>query len=71
MKRNPCKECPHFSNTKYSTRFKMYIKKMSNFGKIEDNHHACHMITNDIWGYKTDINSSNVCVGSCKSSIND
>lgn len=25
--------------------------------------HACHMITSDIWGYKSEINKNNLCVG--------
>ena len=33
-------------------------------GKIKNKEHACHMITSDTWGYKEDITSKNVCIGS-------
>jgi hypothetical protein len=35
---------------------------MESIGKIEN--HSCHMINKDVWGYNTDINDKNVCVGS-------
>jgi hypothetical protein len=35
---------------------------MESIGKIEN--HSCHMISKDVWGYNTDINEKNVCVGS-------
>ena len=31
-------------------------------GKVEN--HSCHMINKDVWGYKTEIDSRNVCIGS-------
>jgi hypothetical protein len=35
---------------------------MQSIGKIEN--HSCHMINKDVWGYKTNINEKNVCIGS-------
>ena len=38
---------------------------MESIGQI-NGEHACHMITQDTWGYNTEINDKNVCVGSIK-----
>jgi hypothetical protein len=35
---------------------------MRSLRKIET--HKCHMISNDIWGYKSEIDQKNVCIGS-------
>jgi hypothetical protein len=39
---------------------------MNSLGKIQNNNHACHMITSDVWGFKSEINQKNVCIGACK-----
>lgn len=65
-KRKQCKECPWKNKDKHSLNFRGYVEKMNSIGKIENNKHACHMITNDVWGLKSEINQNNVCVGSCK-----
>lgn len=48
--RKPCKECPWENKHKFSEDWKRYAKIMTNAGKIDDNVHACHMITSDSWG---------------------
>jgi hypothetical protein len=37
---------------------------MSEIKTIKKTEHACHMITSDVWGMKTIIDESNVCIGS-------
>lgn len=64
--RKPCKECPWENKHKFSEDWKRYAKIMTNAGKIDDNVHACHMITSDSWGFNEPITYKNVCVGSCK-----
>jgi hypothetical protein len=60
--RQPCKECPWRNKNQHSLKFRNYVEKMKSIGKITN--HKCHMISNDVWGYKSDINNSNKCVGS-------
>lgn len=59
--RKPCKECPFKNDNRYSLKFRNYVDKMTKIKKIKYN--ACHMITSDIWGYQSEINESNVCMG--------
>jgi hypothetical protein len=35
---------------------------MKSIGKVEN--HKCHMISNDVWGYESDVNKKNICIGS-------
>lgn len=60
--RKPCKECPWVNTNQHSVNFRKYAKKMQNIGKVEN--HKCHMISSDVWGYKSDVNLENVCIGS-------
>jgi len=60
--RNSCKECPWKNDNQHSLKFQTYVEKMRKLGKIEN--HSCHMINKDVWGYKTNIDEKNVCVGS-------
>lgn len=60
--RKPCKECPWKNDNQHSLKFRTYAEKMREFGKIEN--HKCHMISSDVWGYDSDINNNNVCIGS-------
>lgn len=60
--RKPCKSCPWTNNNGHSLKFRTYVDKMREIGKTEN--HKCHMISNDVWGYKSDITDKNVCVGS-------
>lgn len=60
--RKPCRECPFINNNPFSLKFRGYVDKMRKLDKVEDN--ACHMITSDIWGFKSEINNKNVCIGS-------
>jgi hypothetical protein len=62
--RKPCKECPWSNNNQHSIKFRSYVDKMKSLGKIEN--HKCHMISKDVWGYQSDINIKNVCIGSKK-----
>ncbi len=59
--RKPCKECPWNLNNQHSEKFRTYLDKMKSIGKDK---HACHMITDDVWGYKSEISKKNICVGS-------
>lgn len=61
-KRQICRECPWKNKNSYSLKFITYVDKMQKIGKIEV--HKCHMLSNDVWGYKTEINSKNICIGS-------
>lgn len=61
--RKPCKECPWVTSSTHSEKWPGYVATMEDIGKIKNKKHACHMITSDIWGYKSEINNSNVCVG--------
>lgn len=58
----PCKECPWVNANNHSIKFREYTEKMKSLGKIEN--HKCHMISNDVWGYNSDINDKNICRGS-------
>lgn len=60
--RKSCKECPWTTTSKHSEVWPNYVESMTSIGKIDGNH-SCHMITTDVWGYKSEINESNVCVG--------
>jgi hypothetical protein len=62
--RKPCKGCPWVTPSGHSEKWPGYVTSMESIGKIENKRHACHMITNDTWGYKSKINDSNVCIGS-------
>lgn len=59
--RGPCRECPWVKNNNYSLKFRDILEKMKYSGKADK--HACHMITTDIWGLKSNIDNNNVCVG--------
>jgi hypothetical protein len=65
-KRKQCKECPWRNENQHSLKFRDYAKKMNSVGKIQNSEHACHMITSDVWGFKSEINQKNVCIGACK-----
>lgn len=60
--RNSCKECPWFNQNKHSLKFRTYVEKMKIIRKNQT--HKCHMISNDVWGYQSEIDSKNVCIGS-------
>lgn len=60
--RKPCRECPFANNNPFSLKFRGYVDKMKKLEKVKDN--ACHMITSDIWGFSSEINDKNVCIGS-------
>jgi len=62
MCRKPCKSCPWKNDNDHSLKFRTYVKKMQSIGKIEN--HSSHMINKDVWGYKTNIDEKNVCIGS-------
>jgi len=62
--RKQCRECPWSNSNKHSLKFRTYVDKMISIGKIQN--HKCHMISNDVWGYKSEINNENVCIGSKK-----
>lgn len=59
--RKACKECPWHNKSQHNDSWEGYTKSMEKIGRKK---HACHMITNDVWGYKEEINESNICVGS-------
>jgi hypothetical protein len=61
-KRQICRECPWVNENQHSLKFREYSEKMRSIGKIEN--HACHMISSDVWGYNSEINDKNVCIGS-------
>jgi hypothetical protein len=65
-KRKQCKECPWKNENQHSLKFRDYAKKMNSVGKIQNSEHACHMIKSDVWGFKSEINQKNVCIGACK-----
>jgi hypothetical protein len=65
MCRKECKECPWINDNKHSLKFREYSKKMKEEGFIE-NSHKCHMIDSDVWGFDSNVNSSNSCIGSLK-----
>lgn len=60
--RKPCKECPwrKENSNQHNLKFRKGVDKMKSIGK---NKHACHMINSDIWGYNSQINNDNVCIG--------
>lgn len=60
--KKPCKECPWNNENQHSLKFRTYVEKMRSLGKIDN--HKCHMISSDVWGYQSEINNKNVCVGS-------
>ena len=60
--KKPCKECPWINENQHSLKFRTYVDKMRRINKIKD--HKCHMVSNDVWGYKSDVTDKNVCVGS-------
>jgi len=64
MLRSQCSECPWKVKSQHNENFKGYAEKMTEVGQIKESKHACHMITSDVWGYKNEINESNVCIGS-------
>jgi hypothetical protein len=64
--RKECKECPWVNDNSHSKSWINYVNKMDSIHQIENKKHACHMITNDVWGYKERITGKNICVGSCK-----
>ena len=59
--KKPCKECPWSNDNQHSIKFRTYADKMRKLGRIEN--HKCHMISSDVWGYHSEINSNNVCQG--------
>jgi hypothetical protein len=63
--RKPCKECPWKNDNQHNLKFRNYVDKFEKIGKPN---HKCHMIDVDIWAYKSDVNSDNICVGSYQKS---
>lgn len=63
MSRKCCKECPWVTRSKHNTSWPNFVAKMKMIKKIHESRHACHMITSDVWGMKTIIDESNVCIG--------
>lgn len=63
MRRKCCKECPWVTNSAHNRSWPNYVAKMMRLKKIKETRHACHMITSDVWGMKTIIDESNVCIG--------
>lgn len=61
--RKSCKECPWKGTNSHSIKFRTYVEKMEKIGR---NKHKCHMISSDVWGYKTPVNENNICVGNGK-----
>jgi len=59
--RKICKECPWKKDNQHSLKFRNYGDKMKSIGKDKQ---ACHMVTNDVWGYNNQITDSNICIGS-------
>ena len=68
--RNPCKECPWLIKSCHNDKWPSYVESVEKTGKIKNKRHACHMITSDTWGYKDEINDSNVCIGSLQVNSN-
>jgi hypothetical protein len=66
--RKPCKECPWTNNNSHSKSWPNYVNSMESIGQINNKRHSCHMITSDVWGYKSTINDSNICIGSLQTS---
>ena len=62
--RKPCKECPWINDNQHSIKFRKYVDKMKSIGKIEN--HKCHMISNDVWNYTSEISKNNICIGQKK-----
>lgn len=62
MCRTPCKECPWKNDDQHSLKFRTYVDKMRNLGRIKN--HKCHMISSDVWGSKSNVDDKNVCIGS-------
>ena len=58
-----CKECPWKTKSKHSQAWPGYVKSVESIGQIKDKEHACHMLTNDVWGYINPITNENVCIG--------
>jgi hypothetical protein len=59
--RKVCKECPWENENQHNLKFKGYVDKMNSLERKDG--HKCHVISKDIWGYKSDINERNVCMG--------
>lgn len=62
--RKPCKECPWTNTNQHSIKFISYFDRIKSVLKI--NTHKCHMISSDVWGYQSEIDEKNVCIGSKK-----
>lgn len=60
--RKQCSECPWLNKNSHSLKFREYAGKMKSAGKIKN--HKCHMISNDVWNTKSEINQKNICIGS-------
>lgn len=54
-----CRECPWTKTNPHSLKWREYSKKV-----MGDKPHACHMKTKDVWGRKSKVQESCVCVGS-------
>lgn len=63
MSRKCCKECPWVTPSNHNRSWSNYVAKMMGLKKSKEPRHACHMITSDVWGMKTIIDESNVCIG--------
>lgn len=63
MNRKCCKECPWKSKSKHNSAWPKYFSKILSIKGDKKFVHACHMVTSDVWGMKTIINESNVCIG--------
>lgn len=61
--RKPCRECPWIKNNPHSKKWPGYVDAIEKIGQIKDKQHACHMITKDTWGYESEINKDNICIG--------
>ena len=45
----------------HSLKFRGWTEKMKALRGIQ--HHKCHMISSDVWAYKSPITGENICVG--------
>ena len=54
-----CRECPWTKTNPHSLKWREYSKKV-----MGDKPHACHMKTKAVWGRKSEVQESFVCVGS-------
>ena len=63
----------HFLNFKFITQAKdfcVFFDVSDKFINLGKSNHKCHMIDSDIWGSKSNIDESNICIGSLQREIN-